>query len=65
MTPTSNTATLSFNALATDKYTLAIAPNLTNTEGVALEEAYSIDFTAVSDFSAVVDLEFSNTRSNQ
>ena len=61
----SNTVFLDFNALDTDKYEFSIAPNLKNIEGLFLEEAYQIDFTAVSDFSAFVDLEFTNTRSDR
>ncbi|MEM9272984.1 MAG: CARDB domain-containing protein, partial [Cyanobacteria bacterium P01_F01_bin.143] len=62
---TSNTATLNFNALETDQYTFSVTSNLTNIEGLELPEAYQIDFSAVSDFSAFVDLEFTNTRSDR
>ena len=60
-----NTVFLSYNALATDNYQLLIESNLENTDGIALTEDYIVDFTAVSDFSPYVDLEFTNTRSDR
>jgi subtilase family serine protease len=61
----SKTVLLEFNALETDKYQLIVSGNLKSTEGISLGEDYQVDFTAVSDFSPYVDLEFTNTRSDR
>ena len=61
----SNTVNLEYDALITDKYQLIVDDNLSNPDGVTLPAPYQVDFTAVSDFSALVDLEFTNTRSDR
>ncbi|BAZ46381.1 DNA/RNA non-specific endonuclease [Chondrocystis sp. NIES-4102] len=63
--PETNTATLYFNAFNPNKYELIVDDNLTNLDGITLEAPYKVDFTAVSDFSQLVDLEFTNTRSDR
>ena len=60
-----NTATLNFNALEASKYELIVDDNLSNPDRITLPAPYQVDFTAVSDFSALVDLEFTNTRSDR
>ena len=60
-----NTATLNFNAFDVGQYELVIDDNLKNPDGITLEAPDRVDFSAVSDFSALVDLEFTNTRSDR
>ena len=61
----SKTAFLEYDALATDTYKLVVSDRLTNPDGITLEAPYQVDFTAISDFSELVDLEFTNTRSDR
>jgi hypothetical protein len=63
--PTTHTATLHFNGFEASEYQLIIDDNLQNPDGITLKAPYQVDFTAVSDFSELVDLEFTNTRSDR
>jgi len=63
--PETNTATLYFDAFDASKYELIVDDNLQNPDGITLKQPYQVDFTAVSDFSELVDLEFTNTRSDR
>ena len=62
---TTKTAVLTFAALNPDHYELKVASKVHSKVGLAMDAAYNVDFTAVSDFSAYVDLKFSNTRSQR
>nr|WP_013334799.1 CARDB domain-containing protein [Gloeothece verrucosa]ADN18050.1 YD repeat protein [Gloeothece verrucosa PCC 7822] len=59
------TAFLSYNALNPDQYTLKVDNNLKSAAGVAMKDDYTVAFTAISDFSPFVDLQFTNTRSHR
>ena len=61
----SNTVYLEYNALTTDTYRLVVSDRLTNPDGITLKAPYQVDFTAISDFSELMDLEFINTRSDR
>jgi hypothetical protein len=63
--PKTNTATLYFDGFEASEYELIVDDNLTNPDGITLKEPYQVDFTAVSDFSELVDLKFTNTRSDR
>jgi hypothetical protein len=57
-----HSATLDFGTLAADNYELDVLATVESTSRLALAEGYEVDFTAVSDFSPFVDIDFSNTR---
>ncbi|MHC4994060.1 MAG: putative Ig domain-containing protein, partial [Planctomycetota bacterium] len=57
--------TLLFDALSPDIYTLEVFDTVESDAGVPLAEAYSATFTAVSDFSPFVALDFYNSRSQR
>ncbi len=59
------TVALTFDALQPDAYTLTVAAALRSTQGLALPAAYVTDFIAVQDFSALVRLDFLDTRSDR
>jgi hypothetical protein len=63
--PTIHTATLNLNGFEASEYQLIIDDNLQNPDGITLKAPYQVDFTAVSDFSELVDLKFTNTRSDR
>ena len=62
---TTRTARLTFANLIPEEYQLTVESDLTSVAGINLESDYIVDFTAVSDFSSLVDLEFTNTRSDR
>lgn len=62
---TTRTAYLSFAALEADHYELQVSSQLRSNAGMAMEQAYQVDFTAVSDFTPFVDLQLINTRSER
>ena len=59
------TVLLDFNTLTPDHYELRVSPNLKSTAGAELTDGYKEQFTAVSDFSALVDFKFTNPRSDR
>ncbi|MEH2362218.1 putative Ig domain-containing protein [Nostoc sp.] len=59
------TVLLDFNTLTPDHYELRVSPNLKSTAGAELTDGYREQFTAVSDFSALVDFKFTNPRSDR
>lgn len=59
------TVLLDFNTLTPDHYELRVSPNLKSTTGAELTDGYKEQFTAVSDFSALVDFKFTNPRSDR
>ncbi len=59
------TAYLEFEAIAADDYQLQVSDAIHSEAGLALESVYTVDFTAISDFSPYVDLQFTNTRSDR
>ncbi|PSF27638.1 hypothetical protein C7H19_24930, partial [Aphanothece hegewaldii CCALA 016] len=48
-----------------DHYELQVSNQLQSNAGIAIEQVYQVDFTAVSDFTPFVDLQFINTRSDR
>ncbi|MGB3654095.1 MAG: CARDB domain-containing protein, partial [Rivularia sp. (in: cyanobacteria)] len=59
------TALLEFNGINPGEYSINILPSLENSAGLKMENVYNTLFTAVSNFSDLVDFEFSNPRSNR
>ena len=62
--PATRTATLSFDAIAAGGYTIEVGTTIQSTDGLALAQAYSAHFAAIEDVSALVNIQFSNGRSN-
>ena len=56
------TATLTVDGLETDVYTLAIAETVTSLSGLSLGHEVASTFHVLTDFSAVVDIQFDRTR---
>ncbi|WP_404783509.1 putative Ig domain-containing protein [Altericista sp. CCNU0014] len=63
--PTTRTAIVAFDSLNPDVYTLNVSQALKSKAGLTLKEGYTEQFTAISDFLAQVDLQFSNPRSDR
>ncbi|MCB1942331.1 MAG: putative Ig domain-containing protein, partial [Candidatus Accumulibacter sp.] len=61
----SRTAVLSFAPLLADHYQLQVLTRLRGSSGLALAAPYSSGFTAISDLSAVLGLDFSLARSDR
>ncbi|TVS15269.1 MAG: tandem-95 repeat protein, partial [Planctomycetaceae bacterium] len=59
------TVLLDFDALQTGSYTLTVDTGVRSMLGLELAEAYAIEFTAISDFSPFVDVQFANSRSER
>jgi len=59
------TAFVNFDAIGADVYELQVSGVLQSTTGVPLGETFTSTFTAVSDFTRFVDLEFFNARSSR
>src|SRR5207244_3293201 len=60
----SRTATLNFDNLNADHYTLKVLTGVESASGLPLPQVYTTDFQAVSDFSALVNIRFSAGRAN-
>ncbi|WP_048324300.1 CARDB domain-containing protein, partial [Crocosphaera watsonii] len=58
----SRTALVIFDAIIPDRYELLIESDIQSVAGLEMDADYSGQFTAISDFLAVVDFEFSNPR---
>ncbi|GAB1542664.1 hypothetical protein NUACC21_53380 [Scytonema sp. NUACC21] len=58
-------ALLGFNTFDAGNYEFKVLQNIKSTAGVELETAYSERFTTVSNFSSLVDFNFSNARSHR
>ncbi len=56
------TVSLDFGALGSDNYELIVEEDITSTAGFTLGTDYLVTFTALANFLAQVDLEFSNPR---
>jgi hypothetical protein len=63
--PNTRTAIVAFDSLSPDRYTLNVSQALKSKAGLTLKEGYTEQFTAISDFLAQVDLQFSNPRSDR
>jgi YD repeat-containing protein len=63
--PATRTAVLNFNTPAPDNFELRVLANVQSDEGLALGSVFSSHFTAVSDFSNIVRLDFFNSRSDR
>jgi YD repeat-containing protein len=63
--PNTRTAIVAFDSLNPDRYTLNVSQALKSKAGLTLKEGYTEQFTAISDFLAQVDLQFSNPRSDR
>ncbi len=61
----SRTAVLSFDALLSDHYELRVLSSAQSAIGVPLAQEYDSDFTATSDLSSVIKLQFGATRSDR
>ncbi|MHB8956711.1 MAG: putative Ig domain-containing protein [Pirellulaceae bacterium] len=61
----SHTAVLFPQRLEPDQYALRVQPAIASADGLKLAETYAATFLAVSDFSTLVDVEFSHARSNR
>ncbi|MCB1491106.1 MAG: putative Ig domain-containing protein, partial [Rhodobiaceae bacterium] len=59
------TATLSFDSLTTENYRLRVIDTIESASGLALGAPVETQFTVLLDFSALIDLQFSGTRSNR
>ncbi|MEI7464998.1 MAG: CARDB domain-containing protein, partial [Burkholderiales bacterium] len=59
------TATLRFNSLEPGHLKLTVKAGIRSTQGLTLPQPYEMAFTAMSDFSDVVRLDFTNTRSDR
>jgi hypothetical protein len=59
---TSRTAVLTFDAIDAGDYQLQVSTNVQSTDGLGLAEMYTTHFTAVTDISALVALQFSHSR---
>ena len=60
----SRTATLDFDNLNADHYTLQVLTGVEGTNGLTLVKTYTTDFKAVSDFSPFVNISFTAGRAN-
>ncbi|KPJ75957.1 MAG: hypothetical protein AMJ54_13385, partial [Deltaproteobacteria bacterium SG8_13] len=60
--PGGRTALLTFQALLPDSYTLTVQDTLTSVFGLTLAEDYTTTFSALSDLSAFIDIDFGLTR---
>ena len=60
----SRTAVLSFAALTADHYELRVLTGLLSGIGVPLAQEYDSGFTAITDLSSVINLQFGTTRSD-
>jgi hypothetical protein len=60
----SRTAALSFDNLEADHYLIQVGTGVQSREGLALAQPYASRFTALSDFTAKVDIQFSRGRAN-
>ena len=58
------TAVLSFDALLSDHYELRVLSSVKSAIGVPLAQEYDSEFTATSDLSSVINLQFGTTRSD-
>jgi len=63
--PETRTATLRFQSPEGDNYSLRVDQRIRSRDGLELTAAYTLAFTAVQDFSALVDVSYVATRSNR
>ncbi len=56
------TALLTIDRLPPDRYMLTVGESIGSVEGLSLEQPYETTFTAVSDVSAIIDLQLSDSR---
>ena len=61
----SRTVKLSFESLAPDYYTLAVAQRVRSSDGLAMKADYVTQFIGVEDFSSLVRLDFLDTRADR
>src|SRR5262249_17876181 len=61
----SRTAVLSFDPLFADHYQLTVLTGVFSEAGLALAEQYITQFTAISDFTSVLNINFSLARSDR
>jgi hypothetical protein len=58
----SRTAVLTFDAINAGDYTLHVSTNVLSSDGLGLALAYTTQFTAVTDISSLISLQFSDSR---
>ena len=63
--PETYTVNLEYDALSPGSYSFIVAKEVRAATGYELPEDYAINFTAVSDFSTLIDFTFSNARSER
>jgi CARDB/Putative Ig domain len=63
--PASRTAVLNFDAFASDHYQLRVLTNLRSQDGINLAQEFDSDFTATTDLSSVISLQFDLARSDR
>ncbi|MDM9385689.1 CARDB domain-containing protein [Chlorogloeopsis sp. ULAP01] len=59
------TVLLDFNTITPGEYEIQVSPTIKSAAGVELTGGYQEQFTAISDFSSLVDFQFSNARSDR
>lgn len=63
--PATRTAILSFQTPEPDQFTIHVSQQIESAESLPLETDFTSHFTAISDFSSIVRLEFFNSRSDR
>ena len=63
--PETFTVFLTPDPLAPDDYELTLSENISSIQGLTLAESYTTTFTAITNLSDFVDIEFSDARSNR
>ncbi|MGB7378807.1 MAG: putative Ig domain-containing protein, partial [Rivularia sp. (in: cyanobacteria)] len=61
----SRTALLEFNGIDAGEHKISILPSLESSAGLKMEDGYNAQFTAISNFSDLVEFKFDNPRSNR
>jgi len=59
------TVELTFDPLDADRYQLVVSTRITSAEGARLPDSFVSEFDAVTNFTALVDIEFANPRSDR
>ncbi|MEO0843074.1 MAG: putative Ig domain-containing protein, partial [Cyanobacteria bacterium J06643_5] len=59
------TALLEFNGINAGEYEISVSSSLESSAGLKMESGYNAQFTAISNFSDLVEFKFDNPRSNR
>ncbi|MEL6166280.1 MAG: hypothetical protein AAFR37_21880, partial [Cyanobacteria bacterium J06628_3] len=59
------TALLEFNGINAGEYEISVSSSLESSAGLKMENGYNAQFTAISNFSDLVEFKFDNPRSNR